>query len=206
MARLKLKRCGCAHSVITGVGHSVRCRLAWRTALCDSRLAGCSSPRPCNNNNSNNDHWDSYSWLQSCGSVCVCVWLCVAVCVWLWVAVRGCVLACHSRLGGGRQMRWAQGLSAARSQHDIFQHSRILRNTAFGLDPPRPEPPSVHFVGAIMPPHMQTKPLPRSLARFFVVGQRSAANADGMYTGVYVRLGSMPAVHGALVRALVQVA
>ena len=103
-------------------------------------------------------------------------------------------------------MRWAQGLSAARSQHDIFQHSRILRNTAFGLDPPRPEPPSVHFVGAIMPPHMQTKPLPRSLARFFVVGQRSAANADGTYTGVYVRLGSMPAVHGALVRALVQVA
>ena len=78
------------------------------------------------------------------------------------------------------KQRWELGLPPYRSQHEIFRYSRMILNTAFGLEYPRPLSPLLDLVGPILPAQVGgSGSLPPWLSNF-VQGDV-----------VYVSLGSM---------------
>jgi len=117
------------------------------------------------------------------------------------------------------KIRWELDLPPFRSQHDIFRGSRVILNTAFGLDYPRPVSPLITMVGPVLPPEViptqRPDPLP-PLIRNWLEGNTKqqqaqpldidtlASQATGYDGVVYVSLGSMPHFDAWQARTLVQ--
>ncbi len=78
------------------------------------------------------------------------------------------------------KQRWELGLPPYRSQHEIFRQSRMILNTAFGLEYPRPLNPLIDLVGPILPAQVGGPSSLPPLLNNFVQGNV-----------VYVSLGSM---------------
>ncbi|KAL4152508.1 hypothetical protein PRNP1_009437 [Phytophthora ramorum] len=129
------------------------------------------------------------------------------------------------------KMRYELDLPPFRSQHDLFKGSRVILNTAFGLEHPQPLSPLVDAVGPIMPvpggnaSKLERQPLPAALLSWLDASiesapslrlrQRKASHPHSRTSGdhdpeagaggvVYMNLGTMAYIDAWQAQALVE--
>ncbi|KAF0712807.1 Aste57867_4673 [Aphanomyces stellatus] len=85
--------------------------------------------------------------------------------------------------------RWELQLAPYRSQHDIFKGARILLNTAYGLEYPRPLSPLVHMVGPLIP--LESFNQSASDAQLPQLVQQWMSGDDGLHGVIYICFGSL---------------
>ncbi|TMW65814.1 hypothetical protein Poli38472_003579 [Pythium oligandrum] len=102
------------------------------------------------------------------------------------------------------KMRWELDLKPYRSQHDIFKGTRVLLNTAFGLEHPQPLSPLIEPVGPILPvntshsqPHMNS-----ALSSWFQKHGETSHPAEDEVV-VYMNLGTLSYIDAWQAEALV---
>jgi UDP:flavonoid glycosyltransferase YjiC (YdhE family) len=101
------------------------------------------------------------------------------------------------------KVRWEFQLPPYRSQHEVFRGTRVLVNTAFGLDHPQPLNPLVEMIGPIIPGKKSverqsgTHSLPDPLEDWF-------RNPNDSPDVVYVNLGSMAYIEPWQMESLVE--
>ncbi|KAH9109125.1 hypothetical protein AeMF1_015744 [Aphanomyces euteiches] len=97
--------------------------------------------------------------------------------------------------------RWELQLTPFRSQHDLFKGARILVNTAYGLEYPRPLSPLVDLVGPMIPlenfDSSESSQLPHLV-------QQWMSGDDGLHGVIYICFGSMSYIDAWQAMAIVE--